>query len=137
MEYYYYDGTIVIDNDEMYVEVEVHAEASGYWKAGDSFGYGCEPPDEDFEIDEVEYLSAIAYDEEGKASPVEITDEIKKIVMNELSEDDFEVGEPDFDEYHDVKEAEESAKKKPFNNYHSKEEQELNRYKALTDYCDM
>jgi hypothetical protein len=32
---------------------------------------------------------------------VEITDEIKKIVMNELSEDDFEVSEPDYDDYHE------------------------------------
>lgn len=41
------------------------------------------------------------------------------------------------DSYIDVKEAVEPAKKKPFNNYHSKEEQELNLYNALTDYCDM
>ena len=41
------------------------------------------------------------------------------------------------DSYIDVKEAVESAKKKPFNNCHSKEEQELNLYNALTDYCDM
>lgn len=101
MSNYYYDGTIIIDNDEMYVEVEVHAEAHGYYIEGDSFGCGCEPPDGDFEIDEVEYVSATTYDEEGNASPVEITDEIKKIVMNQLSEDDFEVGEPDFDEYHE------------------------------------
>ena len=41
------------------------------------------------------------------------------------------------DSYIDVKEAVESAKKQPFNNYQSKEEQELNLYNALTDYCDM
>ena len=41
------------------------------------------------------------------------------------------------DSYIDVKEAVESTKNKPFNNYHSKEEQELNLYNALTDYCDM
>ena len=29
------------------------------------------------------------------------------------------------------------VKKQPFNNYHSKEEQELNLHNALTDYCDM
>ena len=39
------------------------------------------------------------------------------------------------DSYIDVKEAVE--KKKSFNNFHSKEEQELNLYNALTDYCDM
>ena len=75
MSKYYYNGIIEINNKEMYVEVEVHAEASGYWKAGDSFGCGCEPPDEDFDIDEVEYLSARTYDEEGIVSDVEITDE--------------------------------------------------------------
>lgn len=101
MSNYYYDGTVIIDNDEMYVEVEVHAEAQGYYIEGDSFGYGCEPPDGDFEIDKVEYISATTYDEEGNASPVEITDEIKKIVMNLLSEDDFEVSEPDYDDYHE------------------------------------
>ena len=101
MSYYYYDGTIVIDNDEMYVEVEVHAEASGYWKAGDSFGYGCEPPDEDFEIDKVEYISATTYDEEGNASSVEITDRIKEIVMSELYKEDFEVSEPGYNDYHE------------------------------------
>lgn len=57
MSNYYYDGTVIIDKDEMYVEVEVHAEAHGYYIEGDEFGYGCEPPDEDFEIDEVEYKS--------------------------------------------------------------------------------
>lgn len=100
MSDYYYDGTIEIDNDEMYVEVEVHAEASGYWKAGDSFGYGCEPPDGDFEIDEIEYLSARTYDEEGNMSDVEITDEIKKIVQSELNKVEFEehVIEPDYDD---------------------------------------
>ena len=29
------------------------------------------------------------------------------------------------------------GKKQPFNNYHSKEEQELNLHNALTEYCDM
>ena len=100
MSDYYYDGTIEIDNDEMYVEVEVHAEASGYWKAGDLFGYGCEPPDGDFEIDEIEYLSARTYDEEGNMSDVEITDEIKKMVQSELNKVEFEehVIEPDYDD---------------------------------------
>lgn len=101
MDNYYYNGTVIIDTDEMYVEVEVHAEAHGYYIEGDSFGCGCEPPDGDFEIDEVEYVSATTYDEEGNASSVEITDEIKKIVMDQLSEDDFEVSEPDYDDYHE------------------------------------
>lgn len=100
MSNYYYNGIIIIDNNEMYVEVEVHAEASGFWKAGDSFGCGCEPPDEDFNIDEVEYLSAKTFDEEGSGSDVEITDEIKKIVQVELNKVEFEeyIVEPDYDE---------------------------------------
>lgn len=103
MSNYYYDGTIEIDNDDMYIEVEVHAEASGFWKAGDSFGYGCEPPDGDFEIDEVEYISATTYDEDGNPSPVEITDEIKKIVKDKLYKEEFtehEV-EPDYEDYYE------------------------------------
>ena len=104
MSNYYYDGVVVIDNDKTYVEVEVRAEASGYWKEGDSFGYGCEPPDEDFEIDEIEYLSATTYDEEGNASKVEITDEIKKLVKSELrdvewDEREYDPPEPDWDDY--------------------------------------
>ena len=96
MSNYYYNGTIEIDNDEMYVEVEVHAEAHGFYIEGDSFGYGCEPPDGEFEIDEVEYISATTYDEEGNPSPVEITDKIKEIVMDRLSVEDFEVSDPDY-----------------------------------------
>lgn len=59
------------------------------------------PPDGDFEIDEVEYISATTYDEEGNVSFVKITDEIKKIVMNKLYEEDFEVSEPDYDNYYE------------------------------------
>ena len=100
MSNYYYNGTIEINNKEMYVEVEVHAEASGFWKAGDSFGYGCEPPDGDFEIDEIEYQSARTYEEDGNVSDVEITDEIKSLVKSELHKVEFEehVIEPDYDD---------------------------------------
>lgn len=96
----YYDGTIVIDNDEMYVEVEVHAEASGYSTEGDAWGYGCEPPDGDFNIDEIEYQSARTYDEEGNVSDVEITDEIKSLVEKELYKVEFteRTFEPDYDD---------------------------------------
>ena len=99
----YYDGTIEIDNDEMYVEVEVKAEATGWWKEGDSWGYGTEPPDGDFEIDKVEYLSATTYDEEGNVSDVEITDEIKNLVVQKLNTVEFEelVIEPDYDDYYE------------------------------------
>lgn len=104
MSNYYYDGVVEIDNDGICVEVEVHAEASGFWKAGDSFGCGCEPPDGDFGIDEVEYLSAIAYDAEGNVSDVEITDEIKNLVMQNLNKVEFEerVFEPDYDDYYEA-----------------------------------
>ena len=96
----YYDGTVEIDNDGVCIEVDVHAEATGYYKAGDSFGYGCEPPDEDFEIEQIEYQSATAYDEEGNTSDVEITDEIKKLVESKLHTVEFEerVFEPDYDD---------------------------------------
>lgn len=89
MSKYYYDGTFEIDNAEMYVEVKVHAEAHGFWKAGDSFGCGSEPPDEDFEIDEIKYISAKTYDEEGNESNVEISDEIKNIVKSKLCKVEF------------------------------------------------
>ena len=98
MDNYYYNGTVIIDTDEMYVEVEVHAEAHGYYIEGDSFGCGCEPPDGDFEIDKIEYISATTYDEEGNASSVKITDKIKEIVKSKLYEEDFEVSEPDYDD---------------------------------------
>ena len=54
----------------------------------------------DFEIDEIEYLSARTYDEEGNMSDVEITDEIKKMVQSELNKVEFEehVIEPDYDD---------------------------------------
>lgn len=104
MDNYYYNGTVIIDTDEMYVEVEVRAKAHGYYIEGDSFGCGCEPPDGDFCIDEVEYLSAIAYDAEGNVSDVEITDEIKNLVMQKLNKVEFEerVFEPDYDDYYEA-----------------------------------
>lgn len=103
MSNYYYDGTIEIDNDEMYVEVEVYAEASGWWTPGDSFGYGCEPPDGDFQINEVEYKSARTYDEEGNILDVEVTDEIKSLVMRKLNEVEFTEStiEPDYEDYYE------------------------------------
>lgn len=89
MSNYYYDGTVEVVADEIYAEVEVHAEASGWYKSGDSFGYGCEPSDGDFELDEVEYISAITYDEDGNVSDVEITDKIKSLVRTKLSNVEF------------------------------------------------
>lgn len=104
MSNYYYDGTIEIEKDEEYVEVEVHAKGSGFSTEGDAFGYGCEPPDGDFQIDEVEYKSAKTYDEEGNMLDVEITDEIKNLVMSELYKVEFEehVIEPDYEDYYEL-----------------------------------
>lgn len=100
----YYDGTIYIDNEDMYLEVDVHAEASGFYTPGDSWGYGCEPPDGDFEIDEVEYISVRTCDEDGNYSNVALTDEIKQMVMDQLYKEDFEVHEyePDYDDYYEL-----------------------------------
>ena len=100
----YYNGVVEIEKDETVIEVEVSADANGWSTEGDAWGYGCEPPDGDFEIEEVEYLSATSYDEEGNPSPIEITDEIKELVENELrdvewDEREYDPPEPDWDDY--------------------------------------
>lgn len=99
----YYNGTVEIENDDAVIEVDVKATATGYYISGDEFGYGCNSPDEDFEIEDVEYVSALSYDEEGNVSDVEITDEIKNLVMQKLNTVEFEecVFEPDYDDYYE------------------------------------
>ena len=92
MSNFYYNGEIYLPDE--CITVEVHAEASGWYKAGDSWGYGCEPDDGDFNLDEVEYIRA--YDDSEE--PVEITEEIKEKVNKKLFNVDFEEHdfEPDF-----------------------------------------
>lgn len=82
----YYYGTVTLYTDEGDIDVDVRAEATGWYSSGDSWGYGCEPPDGDFTIDEVEYVKA--YDDYSK-DPVEITDEMKKQVMKKLYDVEF------------------------------------------------
>ena len=103
MSNYFYEGPVEIYIDDEYIEVEVYAEASGFYKAGDSFGYGCEPPDGDFEIGDVEYRTARVYDEDGNMREVEITDEIKKLVKSALNKVSFDeiIIEPDYDDYYE------------------------------------
>ena len=48
----YYNGIVEIENGDTVIEVDVEATASGYYIPGDEFGYGCNPPDEDFEIED-------------------------------------------------------------------------------------
>lgn len=81
----FYRGTISLFLDYGDIDVDVQAEASGFYSAGDSFGYGCEPPDGDFEIDSIEYIKA--YDPYSN-EPVEITEEIKKEVQKKLYENE-------------------------------------------------
>ena len=79
---YHYEGMIIVDG----VYVEVEARAKGYYRAGDAFGYGCEPPDGDFEITDMDIISA--YDDSDR--PVEITKEFKEKVLSKLYDEDFE-----------------------------------------------
>lgn len=75
-------------NGEIYVEgvtVEVEARAEGFYCEGDSFGYGCEPPDEDFSITDMDIISA--YDDSDE--PVEITEELRQKVLRKLYNEEF------------------------------------------------
>lgn len=75
-------------NGEVYVEgvtVEVEARAEGFYCEGDSFGYGCEPPDEDFNITDMDIISA--YDDSDE--PVEITEELRQKVLRKLYNEEF------------------------------------------------
>ncbi len=79
----YYNGEVNIDD----IIVEVHAEASGWYRKGDSWGYGCEPPDGEFDIDKVEYINA---HHENLDNSVEITEELKDKVVDALCDVRFE-----------------------------------------------
>lgn len=83
---YHYKGTLLVD--EVFVEVE--AEAEGFYVEGDSFGYGCEPPDEDFTITKVNIIKAYNDDPDDPTDRVEVTDELKKKVKYKLYDETFE-----------------------------------------------
>lgn len=65
--------------DGICVEARVHYV--GWYYPGDSFGYGCEPPDGDSEIVGVKDMEA--YNEET-GEPVEITEELTEKFMEAL-----------------------------------------------------
>lgn len=58
--------------DGIIYDVSCHYE--GWYSSGSSFGYGCEPPDGEEEITEVEIESA-RYEETDEE--IELTDEVK------------------------------------------------------------
>jgi hypothetical protein len=77
-------------NSEVYVEgitVEVEARAEGFYCEGDSFGYGCEPPDGDFKITEVNIIRAYP---DCPEEPIEVTEELRKKVWEKLYSEEFE-----------------------------------------------
>lgn len=82
---YYYNGTILVDG----VYVEVEAEAEGYYIEGDSFGYGCEPPDEDFNITDVNIKKAYNDDPDDPNDRVEVTKELEDKVWKKLYSEEF------------------------------------------------
>lgn len=80
---YCYKGEVYVDG----VTVEVEAEAVGFYFAGDAFGYGCEPPDGDFEITEVNIIRAY---EDIPDDKVEVTEELRNKVRDKLYNETFE-----------------------------------------------
>ena len=66
--------------DGIYVEVNVHYV--GWASDGDAFGYGCEPPDGESHIEEIEV--ELAYEEETGLA-VEITEELIEKIRAKLS----------------------------------------------------
>lgn len=66
--------------DGIYIEANVHYV--GWYSFGDSWGCGCEPPDGESRVDEVEI--ELAYNEET-GEDVEITEELKEKVMKEVA----------------------------------------------------
>lgn len=80
---YHYNGEVYVDG----ITVEVEAEAEGFYCEGDSFGYGCEPPDGDFNITEVKIIQAY---EDAPDNKVPITEELRRKVKAKLYDEDFE-----------------------------------------------
>lgn len=83
---YHYEGTVLVDG--VFVEVEAHAR--GYYIEGDAFGYGCNPPDEDFEITDVEIKKAYNDDPDDLSDRVEVTKELEDKVWKRLYKEEFE-----------------------------------------------
>lgn len=83
---YHYNGTLLVDG----VYVEVEAEAEGFYVEGDAFGYGCEPPDGDFNITELNIKKAYNDDPDDPTDRVEVTKELKDKVYVKLYNERFE-----------------------------------------------
>ena len=66
--------------DGIYIEANIHYV--GWYSEGDSWGCGCEPPDGESEVVDVEI--EVAYNEET-GEDVEITEELKQKVMKEVA----------------------------------------------------
>ena len=82
---YHYEGTLLVGT----VYVEVEAKAEGFYTEGDSFGYGCEPPDGDFNITEMDIKKAYHDDPDDPSDAVEITDELKRKTKRKLYNEEF------------------------------------------------
>ena len=62
------------------------AHVVGWYSEGDSWGYGCEPPEGDEEVDDVDI--ELAYVEET-GEDVEITESLKEKVKAELNRKNY------------------------------------------------
>lgn len=80
---YSYNGEVYVDG----VTVEVEAKGEGFYCEGDAFGYGCEPPDGDFKITEVNIIRAYEDEPDNK---VEVTEELRRKVKSKLYDETFE-----------------------------------------------
>ena len=65
------------------ITAEVRVSTVGWYSEGDAWGYGCEPPDGDEEITDVEFEEI--YDETSEEGcEVELTEELKEKFLKEL-----------------------------------------------------
>ena len=74
--------TLVLDG--IYIEVTAHVV--GWYSGGDSWGYGCEPPDGEEKVDDVD-IELACVEETGK--DVEITESLKEKVIAELNRKNY------------------------------------------------
>ncbi len=71
--------TLTVDG----ITAEVCVRTRGWYSEGDSWGYGCEPPDGAEEITDVEYEAV--YDETSEEEyEVELTEELKEKFLKKL-----------------------------------------------------